>query len=83
MPDYNQKLVVKPHRPGQRKIELVLGVSFGIVLFALGLMLGMQLFGTAMMEKRQQQRELTDLRKQVASLEQRLEQVWMHCICSL
>lgn len=72
MPDYNQKLVVKPHRPAQRKIELVLGVSFGIVLFALGLMLGMQLFGTAMMEKRQQQRELTDLRKQVASLEQRL-----------
>lgn len=72
MPDYNQKLVVKPHRPGQRKIELVLGVSFGVVLFALGLMLGMQIFGTAMMEKRQQQRELTDLRKQFASLEQRL-----------
>lgn len=72
MPEFNQKLVVKPHRPGQRKIELVLWISFGILLFALGLMLGMQLFGTAMMEKRQVQRELTDLRKQVGSLEQRL-----------
>lgn len=72
MSDHNQQLVVKPHRPGQRRIELVLWVSFGVLLFALGLMLGMQLFGTAMMEKRQQQRELVSLYKEVASLEQRL-----------
>lgn len=72
MSDYNQQLVVKPHRPGQRRIELVLWISFGVLLFALGLMLGMQFFGTAMMEKRQQQRELTDLRKKAVSLEQRL-----------
>jgi len=72
MSDHNQQLVVKPHRPGQRRIELVLWISFGVLLFALGLMLGMQFFGTAMMEKRQQQRELTDLHKQVVSLEQRL-----------
>ena len=72
MTESNQQLVVKPHRPGQRKLELILWGCSTVFLFALGLILGMQYFGTAMMEKRKEHRELTDLRQQVVSLEQRL-----------
>lgn len=72
MPIHNQQLVVKPYRPGQRRIEIALWVSLAVLLFAGGLMLGFKFFGLAMVEKRQLQRELDGLRESAAGLEQRL-----------
>ena len=72
MPDHNQQLVVQPHRPGQRRIQIVLWGSLAVLMFLLGLMLGHRLFDDAMVEKRQQQKELKSLRKQVAGMDQKL-----------
>jgi multidrug efflux pump subunit AcrA (membrane-fusion protein) len=73
MSDYShQQLVVTPHRPAQRRIEITLWLSLSVFLFLLGLMLGYRLFDDAMVEKRQQQRELERLQLQIGQMEQKL-----------
>ena len=72
MSSHNQQLVVRPHRPGYRRIEIILWVSLAVFLFAAGFMLGFRFFDAAMVEKRQQKLELSDLRNDSAGLEQEL-----------
>lgn len=72
MPDYQQKLVVQPYQPGRRRIEAVLYLSLALLLFALGYVLGSQYFDESMVEKKQHQRELEQLRLQTEDMAQRL-----------
>ncbi|MDX2463219.1 MAG: hypothetical protein QNK31_01795 [Porticoccus sp.] len=72
MSNHKQQLVVRPHRPGHRKVEIILWVSLSVFLFAAGFMLGFRFFDAAMVEKRQQKLELSGLRDNSAGLEQQL-----------
>jgi len=72
MSDYNQQLVVQSHRPGRRRVEMLIWISLAVLLFLLGLLLGYRFFGTEMVEKRHQQHELENLHVQVVGMEQKL-----------
>jgi hypothetical protein len=72
MSNHKQQLVVRPHRPGYRRLEIVLWISLAVFLFAAGFMLGFKFFDAAMVEKRQQKLELSDLRNRADDLEQKL-----------
>lgn len=72
MSDYNQQLIVQSHRPGRRRVEILIGISLAVLLFLLGLLLGYRFFGTEMVEKRHQQHELENLKVQRVGMEQKL-----------
>lgn len=72
MSDYNQQLIVQPHHPGRRRVEMLIWISLAVLLFLLGLLLGYRFFGTEMVEKRHQQNELESLQIQVVGMEQKL-----------
>lgn len=72
MSDFNQQLIVQPHHPGRRRVEMLIWISLAVLLFLLGLLLGYRFFGTEMVEKRHQQNELENLQLQVVGMEQKL-----------
>ena len=72
MSDFNQQLIVQPHHPGRRRVEMLIWISLAVLLFLLGLLLGYRFFGSEMVEKRHQQNELENLQLQVVGMEQKL-----------
>lgn len=72
MSDFNQQLIVQPHHPGRRRVEMLIWISLAVLLFLLGLLLGYRFFGTEMVEKRHQQNELENLQLQAVGMEQKL-----------
>lgn len=72
MSDFNQQLIVQPHHPGRRRVEMLIWISLAVLLFLLGLLLGYRFFGTEMVEKRHQQNELESLQLQAVGMEQKL-----------
>jgi hypothetical protein len=72
MSDFNQQLIVQPHHPGRRRVEMLIWISLAVLLFLLGLLLGYRFFGTEMVEKRHQQNELENLQLQLVGMEQKL-----------
>ena len=72
MPDPSHKLVVRPHRPDNRKREINLWLLLAGTVFLAGILLGMQLFDQAMVEKRQQADELEELQAQFDEVSQKL-----------
>ena len=72
MSDFNQQLIVQPHHPGRRRVEILIWISLAVLLFLLGLLLGYRFFGTEMVEKRHQQNELENLQLQAVGMEQKL-----------
>ena len=72
MSDFNQQLIVQPHHPGRRRVEMLIWISLAVLLFLLGLLLGYRFFGTEMVEKRHQQHELENLQLKAVGMEQKL-----------
>lgn len=72
MPDPSHKLVVRPHKPDNRKREIGLWLLLVGTVFSVGILLGMQLFGQAMVDKRQQADELEVLQVQLDEISQKL-----------
>ncbi|MBQ0713209.1 MAG: hypothetical protein KBT53_09630 [Porticoccus sp.] len=72
MPDPSHKLVVRPHKPDNRKREIGLWLLLAGTVFFVGILLGMQLFDQAMVDKRQQADELEVLQVQFGEISQKL-----------
>lgn len=72
MPDPNYKLVVRPHRQDNRRREITLWLLLAGSVFLAGILLGMQLFDQAMVDKRQQANELEGLQAQLTGMSQKL-----------
>lgn len=72
MPDPSHKLVVRPHKPDNRKREIGLWLLLAGTVFSVGILLGMQLFDQAMVDKREQADELEVLQVQFGEISQKL-----------
>ncbi|MEH6468517.1 MAG: DUF6776 family protein [Porticoccus sp.] len=72
MSDPSHKLVVRPHKPDNRRREISLWLLLTGIVFLAGILLGMQLFDQAMVDKRQQANELEGLQVQLADMSQKL-----------
>lgn len=72
MPDPSHKLVVRPYKPDNRKHEIGLWLLLAGTVFSVGILLGMQLFDQAMVDKRQQADELEVLQVQLDEISQKL-----------
>lgn len=71
MPDPSHKLVVRPYKPDNRKREIALWLLLAGTIFSVGVLLGMQLFDQAMVDKRQQADELEVLQVQFDEVSQK------------
>ncbi|HEB27645.1 hypothetical protein LCGC14_2255890 [marine sediment metagenome] len=71
MPDPSHKLVVRPYKPDNRKREIALWLLLAGAIFFVGVLLGMQLFDQAMVDKRQQADELEVLQVQLDEVSQK------------
>ncbi|OUS09281.1 hypothetical protein A9Q90_03695 [Gammaproteobacteria bacterium 54_18_T64] len=72
MTDPSHKLVVRPHKPDNRKREIGLWLLLVGTVFSVGILLGMQLFDQAMVDKSQQADELEVLQVQLDEISQKL-----------
>lgn len=71
MPDPSHKLVVRPYKPDNRKREIGLWLLLAGTVFSVGILLGMQLFDQAMVDKRRQADELEVLQVQLDEISQK------------
>jgi Family of unknown function (DUF6776) len=72
MSDPSHKLIVRPHKPDNRKREIGLWLLLVGSVFSVGILLGMQLFDQAMVDKRRQADELEVLQVQLGETSQKL-----------
>jgi len=72
MSDPSHRLVVQPYRPDKRKRKIGLWLVLMVLVFSAGILVGLQLFDQAMVDKRQQAGVIETLREQLAETSQEL-----------
>lgn len=68
----SEQLVVRPHRPGYRRLELTLWVLVTVISFGVGFLLGGGFFDRTLMDSRVLARELKSAHEQNLQLQQQL-----------
>ncbi|WP_461517310.1 DUF6776 family protein [Porticoccus sp.] len=74
---HTDQLVVRPHRPGRRQLELLFGLLAVALGFSLGLFLGSRFFDQAVVDNHRMNRELASLREEDKALRQQVTSMEM------